>query len=513
LSAPVETFDLASLEAFIADLVAHGFEPVPGGNRRLWRARIHPAFAPLTSDSTMLLALVDGWPFKPPALFVDGLASNHATLDGLVCMWREDDATGKWTTVGGLFARIKEWCDDAQHGWNPADLGRDARLNFRRKARELAVFDFDSLGTTPGSWGEFQAQVIRDTLRVHLRPGRAIGGNARGMWFHVGELALPPRNLSELQRCLPRSRWRQLRRALDDRRMPDPLQRSGGVDFVLFCWDRKGTTDLLVLAIGGTSDSVEAWAMQPGPNDEATLILRAGPDATALRDRTVAVFGAGALGGYVAVVLAESGVGCLHIVDAEVLAPGNVVRHVAGHSHVGEDKVRAVEAIVKDHAPWTRVTCLDEAAHTPSAIDAIVSGVDLIVDATGNGAVTNALTAVAVASGKPVVSGALYRGGSIGRVRRSACREDTPFDQRGGDRYPIIPPANDDSDFVTPSLGCSAPVNNAAPVSVLACAALVAQSAIDVLIGRLEMDDEVIDVYRPLVGSPPFDSIGRVRAT
>ena len=42
-------------------------------------------------------------------------------------------------------------------------------------------------------------------------------------------------------------------------------------------------------------------------------------------------------------------------VDPDVLLPGNVVRHVAGHDQVGASKVEAVSAVVKGHAPWTEV--------------------------------------------------------------------------------------------------------------------------------------------------------------
>ena len=68
--------------------------------------------------------------------------------------------------------------------------------------------------------------------------------------------------------------------------------------------------------------------MEAAPMDEENLILRAGPDADTLRSRRVALFGAGALGGHIAVTLAESGAGFLRLVDADVLKPGNVVRHV-----------------------------------------------------------------------------------------------------------------------------------------------------------------------------------------
>lgn len=506
---PVETFDRASLEAFIADLVAHGFEPLPGTDRQLWRAPIHAALAPLTSATTMVLALVDGWPFSPPVLLVDGIQASHATPDGLVCLWRDDDASGRWTTVEGIFQRIEDWRHDEEHGWAPADLGRDARLNFRRKVRDLAVFDFDTLGVTTGGWGDVYAELVTTQPVTVLRPGRGSGGDLRGLWFHAGQLELPPRDLSEIRRCLPRQRWRRLNEALRARRTPDPLVRSGGVDIVLFCWDRDQVTDLLVLAITGVNDETEAISMLPGPNDEASLLLRAGPDASCLAQRTAVIFGAGALGGYIALALAESGVGRLSIVDTEVLEPGNVVRHVAGHSRVGYQKTTAVEAVISDHAPWTTVERHDEAPRTPSAIQELINEADLVIDATGNAATTNAIAASTRASAKGLLTAALYRGGSVARVRRVFTDSDTPLSDRDGDRYPIIPAA-DGSDSVAPALGCSAPVNNAPPSAVLACSALAAQAAVDALTGRLHFSDEVIDIYQPLSDGPPFHKIGRL---
>ena len=130
---------------------------------------------------------------------------------------------------------------------------------------------------------------------------------------------------------------------------------------------------------------------------------------------------------------------------------------------------------------------------------------------TGNGAATYALAARAQAAGIPFVSGALYRGGRIGRVRRFARPEDVPIDDRDAPRYPIIPPDSEE-DVARAAVGCSAPVNNAPPSSVVACASLIVQSTIDVLTERFELSDEIIDVYRALPGGPPFDGIGRVIA-
>ena len=263
------------------------------------------------------------------------------------------------------------------------------------------------------------------------------------------------------------------------------------------------------MACKGMDNSLEAIALQPGPNDERSLILRAGPDAPTLRSQRATVFGAGALGGYVAVALAESGLGSLDIVDGDVLAPGNVVRHVAGHDHVGASKVTAVEAVVRSHAPWTEVTCQERTPRTPGDIEALIGKADVIVDATGDAAFTQALAMTARAVGKLLTAGALYRGGFVARVQRQALTQDTPIGHRGLPQYLVIPPGDDSVDLAIPDVGCSAPVNNAPPAAVLACSSLMAQVVVDVLTERFGFDDEVIDVYRPL-SEPPFDRIGRI---
>lgn len=224
------------------------------------------------------------------------------------------------------------------------------------------------------------------------------------------------------------------------------------------------------------------------------------------------VFGAGALGGHTALALAESGVGQLNIIDHDVLLPGNVVRHVVGNDQIGSTKVRAVEREIAKHAPWTKVSVHEEVPVTPNPIKikALIANADIVVDTTGNEALTHALASVAINMEKPLIAGALYRGGFIGRVQRQASEQDTPILERvESQSYPLIPRGNDSDDFATPELGCSAPINNAPPASVLSCTALIVQAAIDALTKRFELDDEIIDVYRS-IPEPPFNRIGRV---
>ena len=509
----LDSFDIASLEWFRTDLVASGFEPVPGTERRLWRGPLHPAFSDLTQARTMEIVFDRGWPYLPPLVYVQGLTTNHSTLDGFVCLWREGDASQQWETLHGLFRRIEYWCKRAKSGWEDDDLPFDAYLNFKDKWPVMATFEFGSLRTGLGSWGDLVGAFTANPDVLSLRAGIvSSAGELSGLWFRVGQLrAPPPRNLSELAQHLNRSQRKGFQRALSRRRSPAGLRPSGGVDIILFAWEWRGRPHILVMGLVGIENNVEARVLMAEPNDHQTLKLRAGPDAETLKDRRAVVFGVGALGGHVAVALAESGIASVRIVDGDYLSPGNVVRHVAGHVQVGKLKVASVNAVIEDHAPWTKVDPIAPKVN-PAGKDEIaqlIGDVDLVIDATGNDAFVYPVAQVAQELGKPFVSGALLRGGFIGRVQRRALDTDAPISNRPrSTRYPTIPPGDAEFETAEPDLGCSAPVNNAAPASVIACASLITLMAIDVLTERFEFDDEVIDVYRPLLDAP-FNRVGR----
>ena len=492
-------FHQASLDEFTGELSVRGFRKIRGERYEMWRGAIHPAFAKLTDADEMSIVIRPGWPFQSPALLVDGLNTNHSTLGGFVCMWQEDDASLEWTTAAGFFARIEEWCDNANRNWDNDDLEGDAYLNFHPKFPLLATFDLFKLGVTGGGWGEVHGLVHPNSRKIDIRAERSSDSNhLRCLWFHVGPLnAPPPRQLSEVYKHLSRAQRKGLQRALNQRRQPDLIRRSGGCDLILFCWKRNDRTYLLALACRGLGKEVEAGTLMPGPQDEQSLILRAGPDAVHIRSAKAVIFGAGALGGYAAATLAQSGIGCIDIVDGDILTPGNVARHIAGHSLVGSYKVLAVKKQIEDHAPWTQVNPHADAPKTPAEILKYIHSADIIVDATGNAAFTQSLAMIASEQKKSLVSGALYRGGAIGRVQRQSIETDAPINQREeSDRYPAIPQGDDAEEFAIAETGCSAPVNNAPPAAVLACSSRIAQVAIDTLTKRFDFEDETIDVYK-----------------
>jgi ThiF family protein len=506
----VDTLDPAAWDTFRADLVRAGFEPVPGSSLTEWQGPSAPAFRAFTDAQVMRLRLKAGWPFIPPSLFVQGFASEHVNAEGEVCLWRGDDPSREWVTLEGINARIEAWCRKAQDGFDPVDQALDAHRYFRNTLPDLATFDPDRFRPTAGSVdaqsGPFSGEIVRSGL-IELQVDHAPGLPLRGYWYYRSRVAVPPRTLEEFASLLGRGQQRNLERGLERLRR----QLDGALHLVALIWPRHGELDFLVLLLRVAEGKVVAAALQPAPMDRRTLLRRAGPDATALQRFAVAVIGCGAIGSHLAVLLAESGVGSIRLVDEAVLRPGHVVRHVGGHDQVGAGKTVVVDAAIRGHAPWvdSRVDARRPAA--PSDIATILLEADLTVDAAGTTPITEIVSRVAEREGRPVLSVALYRGGAIGRVRRQWAERDTPIYQRAElEAYPVIPPGEGDTGGL--EVGCAAPVNNAMPASVAAVAALGAQLAVDALCGRWEYPEEVTDVYRA-IDTAPFDRVGRVAPT
>jgi molybdopterin/thiamine biosynthesis adenylyltransferase len=503
----VDTLDPAAWDAFRAELVRAGFDPVPGTGVTQWEGPIAPAFAPFTDAQLMRLRLNAGWPFIPPSLFVQGFASEHVAASGEVCLWRGDDPSREWLTLDGIYNRIEGWCHKAREGFDPTDRALDAHRYFEVFLPELAVFDPDEFrpasGFVDAQMGTFSASSVKSRA-VELRPGLVPGFPLRGHWYYRDRVALPPRTLEEFTALLGRGQHRNFERGLDRLRR----QVDGAIHLAALMWPRYGELDFLILRFKVVGAKVTAAALQAAPNDRRTLLRRAGPDAPALQRSVVAVIGCGAVGSHLALMLGESGVGSIRLLDEALLRPGHVVRHVAGHGQVGEEKAAAVHAAIQTHAPWanTRITTQRPAA--PSEIATILQDADLTVDAAGSAPVTEIVSRVAEREHRPLLSVALYRGGAIGRVRRQWPERDTPIHRRAErGPYPIIPPGEDDTDGL--EVGCAAPVNNAMPASVAAVAALGVQLAVDALCGRWEYPEEVTDVYRA-ISVAPFDRVGRV---
>ena len=123
----------------------------------------------------------------------------------------------------------------------------------------------------------------------------------------------------------------------------------------------------------------------------------------------VTVVGAGGLGVPVISYLAGAGVGTLRIVDHDAVDRTNLHRQpLYGRDDVGRMKVDIAEHRVRTISAETKPVAIPERLTDETAPE-LISGSDVVVDATDNFEARYALSDAARAVGIPVVSGAVYR--------------------------------------------------------------------------------------------------------
>jgi molybdopterin/thiamine biosynthesis adenylyltransferase len=499
----IDALDRASLEQFQLDLVVAGFEPVDPAQRE-WKGPISESLRPFTPVGSMRIIFFDGWPFRRPRLFVEEMAEEHVNAGGEVCLWASGATSNAWRTLASFLGRIDEWARRAADGFLPEDFALDAHRYFGSvRLGAIATVNVGSLvgGAKPGGRDEIAGSWEQDEHVFKITHSKQ--GEIEGRWYFVGKPRVPPRILDEVRSLLDAGQQKNF-----DRRCVAIAQheKSG---FFMLVWEREFGQEVLVLLVDKYAESIIAQAIEVAPTDSRYLKLRAGRDVELLASKTVVVFGAGAIGSNVAIRLAEAGLGHLVCVDDARLRPADVVRHAGHAGSVGCTKAQAIETLAHGSTPWTTVTKVEEAPWGPTRVRELLADSHLVVDATGDTSFAALLSVLCRETDKPVISAALYRGGAVGRVRRQALPRDVMISDRGPKSGHAVIPAGDEPIAYEP--GCSAPVNNASPITVAAVAALAADIVIDFLSERFAHSDEVIEIYRPLEQSP-FDKVGRVGA-
>ena len=128
-----------------------------------------------------------------------------------------------------------------------------------------------------------------------------------------------------------------------------------------------------------------------------------------LQQAKVLVIGCGGLGSPVAIYLAASGVGELHLVDFDTVSVSNLHRQVFYKKEdIQQPKVEVLANEIKKRTPFTKVSVTNEAV-TKNSILALISGFDVIVDGTDNLPVKYLINDACVLAKKPLVYGSLYK--------------------------------------------------------------------------------------------------------
>jgi molybdopterin/thiamine biosynthesis adenylyltransferase len=501
----IDTLDRAGWDRFRLELIEAGFSSEDGG--RTWRGPIAEQLRRYTTSTWMELEVRDGWPYVQPQLRVPSMQPlEHVNQGGTICLWPEGDRSRGWTTWAAFEQRIDEWCAAQEGGFEPADATMDADAYFSvRDQKRLATMDLSEVAAaSDGDLGRVSGRWRND--ETHLEMTTHPGGGLEGLWFFRDRLEAHPRTADEFLAQLTEAQQVRFRRLLGDAAKGRRRQRR----VAILVWGDAEARNALVLLIqlerGGRQ--VGTHALEFAPTDLDVLRRRSGDDAAQLESRRVVIFGVGAVGSHVALQLAECGLGAITLVDRERLRPGNVVRHAAPRSGVGMTKVEATAALIRQHAPWTVVERREVSPWAPARLRELIEGHDLVIDATGSLGFLEQLAWLMAGQHVPLITAALYRRGWVARVSRQAPGDKLLSDREHGEEYPAIPPGRSEEEGQLEA-GCSAPVNEASPRAVWACAELAAGVGIDWLTGRHDMPDEITEIYRPL-DDPPFDRVGSI---
>ena len=128
-----------------------------------------------------------------------------------------------------------------------------------------------------------------------------------------------------------------------------------------------------------------------------------------LQDASVALVGCGGLGGTIAVYLASSGVGKIHLIDFDEVDVSNLHRQVFySLNDLAKPKAETLAKFIQQRTLFTEVTYSNQPLLKSNAIQTL-SGFDIIVDATDSLPTKYLLNDVAVLLDKPLVYGSLYK--------------------------------------------------------------------------------------------------------
>lgn len=141
-----------------------------------------------------------------------------------------------------------------------------------------------------------------------------------------------------------------------------------------------------------------------------------------LHQQTVGVVGLGSGGSFVALSLAMSGVGGFVLIDDDVVAETNIVRHAADRRYLGHPKVDAVADLIRHRNPEAVVQAIQ--GRLEEHIDALDSA-SIVICGVDSEAPKYTLNEIALERGLTVVYAGVYErgeGGDICLIRPESSR-------------------------------------------------------------------------------------------
>jgi molybdopterin/thiamine biosynthesis adenylyltransferase len=155
-----------------------------------------------------------------------------------------------------------------------------------------------------------------------------------------------------------------------------------------------------------------------------------GPGQQRLRDSSVAMIGAGALGGPAAMYLAAAGVGALTIIDDDTVSLSNLQRQVL---FATPDVGRAKTEVARERLEALNPDVVIRGEHVRLNVnnaEALIAGADIVIDGSDSFATRFDVNTACHRAGVPLVSGAVGRWSAQVSVFRSGLTKGKPPKER-----------------------------------------------------------------------------------
>lgn len=436
-----------------------------------WRGAIIHA----EGATEVLIMLRSRYPFQPPRVVpVDSDAvawSWHRELDGSLCLVAEDDHEGLWWTDAPAFLEhVTAWFEQAAAGWpdDRPDLDLD---RYFEPSEDERLYLYDDLTRYPSGFIRFRP-AANNTMQISggTKPAKSSkhSKDRFGYIANLGDVDVPPRTWDDVSA--------RINPSVDlDRRI-----RNHSIEIVVLIYRRGSHDGAITLEVWPTVDGgIAVRRLRSGADTDAAKTARSGLLAPEIRGCRVAVVGAGALGSFVADMLVRSGIRHLTLVDGDIVMPGNLVRHLVGPEAIGQSKVEAVKQhlVVRSGIAAADIAVIDETLTSGDEAVELLSGHDLVVNATADFTTTALLHVTAQPLSKRIVSAAIQNDGTSYRIDVLP-----PLD--GADP---LPPSSVTVDRLVPELfeaGCGSPISPTPPYAVIEAAAATVRHAIGLLVER-----------------------------
>ena len=136
-----------------------------------------------------------------------------------------------------------------------------------------------------------------------------------------------------------------------------------------------------------------------------------------LNDKTISIFGLGALGSAFADSISKCGLKKIILSDFDIMKPENTIRHRLGIENIGENKALAMKKYIENHIFNSTDIVVNYEIENQENITKIIQEVDLVVDCTANKNFSLMLNNICVQNNKAVIYLTTHKKTTVGQIK------------------------------------------------------------------------------------------------